>query len=232
MNFPAGKDGLRAAVGAQFVRPSGREVGFLITAGALVLGISLAALGPKWWRVGLIGEWATYMAVAFGILSWRPFRSAVGRTSPTQKLAVAACFLLLAVGQFVGGGRHTFPLVRFQMFTDLTSSKVRQYHLLGIAHTGDTVPIDPVQLFPSLDRGRFDSKLNQSVEAAIGDGPGSRAAKTYDDLLLAILKRYNLDARDKIVRLEVHGVDVDLDRPPRGRVNVEGALVWSVEVKP
>jgi hypothetical protein len=216
---------------ASFAYPTGREIGLLVAVGIFVLAISLAALGPRWWRIGLVGEWVTYMLLAFAILSWRPFRSVLARTSRGQRTAVAATLLLLALGQFVGGGRQTFPLVRFQMFTDPAATELRQYHLLGVTKTGERIPVDPVVLFPSLDRGRFEGKLGQTTEAALEDGPGSDAANTYEGILMALLERHNKSARNPIVRLDVYALDLPLDPPPRDRVAAGGARVWSVEAK-
>ena len=212
-----------------FIRPSRREIGWLLVAGSAILSLSMAALGPQWRRIGLIGEWATYMTFALVILAWRPFRSALAQTRRLEVAAVVASLLLMALGQFVGGGRHTYPLVRFQMFTDATSSEVHQYHYLGITNTGERLSLRPVQLFPSLDQGRLDGKLVQSLDLAIRNGPGSDAAKNYDALLLALVKRHNLSAPNKIIRLDVYDVDARLDPPPRKRVDVEGVRVWSVE---
>jgi hypothetical protein len=204
----------------------------LVAVGVAVLVLSLVALGPKWWRVGLVGEWGGYLLVALAILSWLPFRSALARTGRGSKAAVVTCFLLLALGQFLGGGRQAFPLSRFQMFTDPAPSVAHQYRYVGVSTTGRTVAVDPVRLFPSLDRGRFDGKLIQTAQAAIQGGPGSGAAETYDGILTALLERYNANARDKLARLEVYTVDAPLDPPPRDRVAVEATRVWSVGVAP
>jgi hypothetical protein len=216
----------------QFMRPPRRESVVLAATGVVVFVVSAAVLGPRWWRLSLLGEWATYMLLAFVVLAWRPFRLAVARTGRRERIAVTAAFLLLALGQLIGGSRLTFPLVRFQMFTDATSSQTRQYYYLGISKTGDTTSIDPVELFPSLDRGRFEGRLQQTVEAAVEDGPGSDAAATYEGILSALIARYNLGAKDPLVRLEVRAVDLSLDPPPRDRVAVRGTLVWSVEATP
>jgi hypothetical protein len=215
-----------------FTRPSGREVAVLVGAAVLVLAVSLAALGREWWRVGLLGEWATYLLLALVVLSWQPFRSALARSGRGQRAAVVAILVLLGLGQFIGGGRQTFPLVRFQMFTDPAATEKTQYHFLGVARSGATLQVDPVRLYPSLDRGRFEGKLVQTTQAAIRDGPGSSAAGTYDRLLSALLERHNLDARDPIVRLDVYAVDQQLDPPPRGREPVRAVRVWSVKAGP
>lgn len=216
----------------QFMRPPRRESVALVATGIMVLVVSAAVLGPRWWRLSLLGEWATYMLLAVAVLAWRPFRSAVARTGRRERVAVVAAFLLLALGQFIGGSRLTFPLVRFQMFTDATSSQTRQYHYLGFSKTGDPMSVDPVELFPSLDRGRFEGRLQQTVEAAVKDGPGSDAATTYEGILSALIARYNMSAKDPLVRLEVRAVDLSLDPPPRDRVAASGTLVWSVEATP
>jgi hypothetical protein len=198
----------------------------------LVLAVSMAALGSRWWRLGLVGEWVTYMVLAFALLSWRPLRSALAGSGRLQRLAVVACLLVVALGQFVGGGRHTFPFVRFAMFTDASTPDAHYYAYLGVSQAGRTVQLDPVDLYPSLDRGRFDGRLFGSAEAAVADGPGSDAARAYDQLLLAILARHNLDAADPLVRLDVYTVDADVDPPPRGRTAVRTTRVWSVKAGP
>ena len=86
-----------------FIRPSRREIGWLVVVGCAILTLSMAALGPKWRHIGLVGEWATYMAFALAILAWRPFRSALAQTQRLQYAAVVASFLLMTLGQFVGG---------------------------------------------------------------------------------------------------------------------------------
>jgi hypothetical protein len=212
-----------------FARPGAREVAALVATAILVLVASLAALGREWWRVGLLGEWATYLLLALVLLSWRPFRSALARSGRGRQAAVFTILFLLALGQFIGGGRQTFPLVRFQMFTDPAATQLTQYHFLGVTRSGATVQVDPVGLYPSLDRGRFEGKLVQMTEAAIDHGPGSDAADTYERLLSALLHRHNLGARDPIIRLDVYGVDQRLDPPPRGREPVRALRVWSVE---
>jgi hypothetical protein len=201
----------------------------LVATAVLILVISLAALGREWWRVGLFGEWATYLLLALAVLSWQPFRSALARSGRGRQAAVIGVLVLLGLGQFIGGGRQTFPLVRFQMFTDPAATEQTQYHFLGVARSGAKVQVDPVRLYPSLDRGRFEGKLVQATEAAIQDGPGSTAADTYERLLSALLERHNLGARDPIVRLDVYAVDQWLDPPPRGRQPVRAVHVWSVE---
>jgi hypothetical protein len=212
-----------------FARPSRREFAALLAIAVLVLAISLAVLGREWWRIGLLGEWLTYLALALAVQSWRPFRSVLARSGQGRQAAVVAILVLLALGQFIGGGRQTYPLVRFQMFTDLAATQLTQYHLLGVTRSGATVQVDPVALYPSLDRGRFEGKLVQMTEAAVQDGLGSDAADTYERLLSALLKRHNLGARDRIVRLDVYAVDQRLDPPPRGRQPVRAVRVWSVE---
>jgi hypothetical protein len=211
-----------------FVRPTSREEGILACAGLLVLLVATAALGHRWWRPGLVGEWATYMVLAYAILSWRPFRSTVARSGRRQRVAVAGCLLLLVVGQFVGGGRHTFPFVRFAMFTDPGPPDARYYSYLGLTRAGRSVQVDPVALYPSLDRGRFAGRLVESAEAAIARGSGSAAGEAYDDLLLALLRRQNLGRHDPLVRLDVYLVRADLDPPPRHRTAVAAGRVWSV----
>jgi hypothetical protein len=225
MNLESGSS--RGSAG--FVRPNGREVGLLLAVGVFVLAISLAALGPDSWRIGLVGEWFTYMLLALALLSWRPLRSTLGNTSRFQRAAVVTCLLLLALGQFVGGGRQTFPLARFQMFTDPAASTLRQYHYLGHTESGSSVPVDPVALFPSLDRGRFEGTLVRAAEAALRDGPHSEAARTYDEILMALLKRHNLGTDDPIIRIDTYAIDVPLDPPPRDRVRTGGTRIWSVE---
>jgi hypothetical protein len=216
---------------ASFARPARRDVGLLLAVGFLLLAISLAALGPRWWRIGLVGEWMTYMMLALALISWRPFRWVLGAISRMQRTAVVACLLLLALGQFLGGSRQTFPLARFQMFTDPAASALRQYHYLGHTRSGASVSMDPVALFPSLDRGRFEGKLVQAAEAAIRDGPHSEAARTYDEILMALLKRYNLATDDPIIRIDTHALDVPLDPPPRDGVSTGGTRIWSVDAK-
>jgi hypothetical protein len=212
-----------------FVRPTVREEVVLASVGLLVLLAAAAALGHRWWRPGLVGEWATYMVLAYAVLSWRPFRSAVAR-SGRRRVAIAGCLLLLVLGQFVGGGRHTFPFVRFAMFTDPAGPPdARWYSYLGLTRAGRSVQVDPVALYPSLDRGRFVGRLFDSAEAAVADGSGSAAGEAYDDLLLALLRRENLGRGDPLVRLDVYLVHADLDPPPRHPTAVAAERVWSVE---
>ena len=211
-----------------FVRPRGREEGILLGAGLLVLLVAATALGHRWWRPGLVGEWATYMVLAYTVLAWRPFRSTVARSGRRQRVAVAGCLLLLVMGQFVGGGRHTFPFVRFAMFTDPGPPDTHWYSYLGLTRAGRSVQVDPVALYPSLDRGRFAGRLFDSAEAAIAGGSGSAAGGAYDDLLLALLRRQNLGRDDPLVRLDVYLVHADLHPPPRHRTAVAAGRVWSV----
>jgi hypothetical protein len=213
-----------------FAWPTGREVVILAGCGLLVLLGAWAALGQRWWRLGLVGEWATYMVLGVVLLSWRPFRSAISRSGWLQKAAVVACFLLLAIGQFIGGGRQTFPLVRFAMFTDPASQAARYCAYLGVTGTGHQVQVDPVALYPSLARGSFTGRLCQSAEAAVAGGPGSDAGRAFDDQLLALLKRQNMGG-DQLVRLDVYLVQADLDPPPRHRSDVRAQRVWSVEAE-
>jgi hypothetical protein len=219
----------RTAGDQGFARPAIGEGGILAGVGLLVLLAAAAALGPRWWRPGLVGEWATYMVLAFAVLSWQPFRSAVGRGGRLQRAAVAGCLLLLALGQFVGGGRHTFPFVRFAMFTDPGPAEARYYSYLGLTRSGRSVQVDPVALYPSLDRGRFAGRLSDSAEAAIAGGSGSPAGEAYDDLLSALLRRGNLGRDDPLVRLDAYLVHAALDPPPRHRTAVAAERVWSVE---
>jgi hypothetical protein len=67
----------RTADDQGFARSTIREGGILAGIGLLVPLAAAAALGRRWWRPGLVGEWATYMVLAYAILSWQPFRSAV-----------------------------------------------------------------------------------------------------------------------------------------------------------
>lgn len=212
-----------------FARPTSREIAILAGIGLLVLLATAAALGRRWWRPGLVGEWATYMVLAYAVLSWRPFRSAVAGSGRRRRAAVAGCLLLLVMGQFVGGGRHTFPFVRFAMFTDPGPADARWYSYLGLTRTGRSVQVDPVALYPSLDRGRFAGRLFDSAQAAVAGGSGSAAGEAYGDLLLALLRRENLGRDDPLVRLDVYLVHADLDPPPRHRTAVAAGRVWSVE---
>ena len=219
----------RTAADQGFACPTSREAGILAGIGLLVLVAAAAALGRRWWRPGLVGEWATYMVLAYAILSWRPFRSAVARNGRLQRAAIVGCLLLLVLGQFVGGGRHTFPFVRFAMFTDQGPTDAHYYSYLGLTRAGRSVQVDPVALYPSLDRGRFAGRLFDSAEAAIAGGSGSAAGAAYDDLLLALLRRQNLGRDEPLVRLDVYLVHADLDSPPRRRTAVAAGRVWSVE---
>jgi multisubunit Na+/H+ antiporter MnhB subunit len=212
-----------------FARLTSREGAILAGVGLVVLLAAAAALGGRWWRPGLVGEWATYMVLAYAILRWQPFRSAVGRSGRPQRAAVAGCLLLLVLGQFVGGGRHTFPFVRFAMFTDPGPPDARYFSYLGLTRAGRSVQVDPVALYPSLDRGRFAGRLVDSAEAAIAGGSGSAAGEAYDDLLLALVRRENVGRDDPLVRLDVYLVHADLDPPPRRRTAVAAQWVWSVE---
>lgn len=219
----------RTAADQGFVRPTIREEGILAGVGLLVLLAAAAALGHQWWRPGLVGEWATYMVLAYAVLAWRPFRSAVARSGQLQRAAVAGCLVLLVLGQFVGGGRHTFPFVRFAMFTDPGPPDAHYYSYLGLTRAGRSVQVDPVALYPSLDRGRFAGRLFESAEAAIAGGSGSAAGEAYDDLLLALLRRQNVGRDDPLVRLDVYLVHAELDPPPRHRTAVAARRMWSVE---
>jgi hypothetical protein len=214
-----------------FARPKAHEAGILVAVGVLVLLVSWVALGARWWRAGFVGEWATYMVLAYTVLSWRPFRSVAARIGRAQKAAILACLMLLAIGQFIGGGRQTFPFVRFAMFTDAGPQEARYYTYLGVSKAGRSIQLDPVALYPSLDRGRFDGRLFGAAEAAIAAGPGSDAARAYDDLLLALLERHNLSAGDPLVRLDVYLVDAPLEPLPRHRTGVRAQRVWSVEAR-
>ena len=149
----------RTADDQGFARPTIREGGILAGIGLLVLLAAAAALGRRWWRPGLVGEWATYMVLAYAVVSWQPFRSAVAGSGRRQRAAIAGCLLLLVMGRFVGGGRHTFPFVRFAMFTDPGPPDARYYSYLGLTRAGRSVQVDPVVLYPSLDRGRFVGRL-------------------------------------------------------------------------
>lgn len=219
----------RTADDQGFARPTLRQGGILAGVGLVVLLTAAAALGRRWWRPGLVGEWATYMGLGYAVLAWRPFRSAVAGNGRLRRAAVAGCLLLLVIGQFVGGGRHTFPFVRFAMFTDPAPPDARYYGYLGLTRAGRSVQVDPVALYPSLDRGRFAGRLSDSAEAAIAAGSGSAAGKAYDELLLALLRRQNLGRDDPLVRLDVYLVQADLDPPPRRRTAVAAGRVWSVE---
>ena len=219
----------RRAADQRFARPASRERAILAGIGLVVLLAAAAVLGRRWWRPGLVGEWATYMALAYAVLSWRPFRWAVAGSGRRPRAAVAGCLLLLVMGQFVGGGRHTFPFVRFAMFTDPSPADARYYSYLGLTRAGRSVQVDPVALYPSLDRGRFAGRLFDSAEAAIAGGSGSAAGQAYGDLLRSLLRRENLGRGDPLVRLDVYLVHADLDPPPRHRTAVAAGRVWSVE---
>jgi hypothetical protein len=160
----------------------------LIALGGLIIATSIATMAAAgWWRAGLLVEGCWYLALIWGISTYRPFRF-LGQVDVAQR-AVLACFAFtLLAAQFAGGGRHTFPLVRWAMYTDpAPAAQAVVYE--GLTGAGKSALLRPAALVPPLGRGRFGSKLRYAYDAS--QRTSSPGHTELDQLLRTLAVLYN-----------------------------------------
>jgi hypothetical protein len=192
--------------------------------GAITIALSLAILALTGiWRARFVAEAVWYLALLLFFSALQPFRSLMASLPRPYQLTFLAFGLALLSAQFVGGGRHTYPMVRWAMFNDpVVQPKVVLYE--GISASGERVLLRPMNLVPSLRNGRFTSKLRQAYQAAV-TAPPSDGSTEFDKLLRSLARIRNLSQlNDPIVSVEVfeHTLPPDswFDRPEQRRTPV------------
>lgn len=213
-----------------FEKPTKREVELLILVSSCILAISALALGEKWWRSGFLGEWLTYFLTAIAILCWQPIRRALSEIDRRVSVITIVWISLLVLGQFIGGGPHIFPLVRFNMFSDSPRAVLTHYHYIGVTAEGSSSRVDPVQLYPSLVKIHETFSQHRKIQEAIELGPSSHSWRALDQLMLAMLARYNRTHSAPLIRLELYAITTPTYRNLPTRTAVNAVRIWAVEV--
>ena len=107
-----------------------------------------------YWRTGLAFEALWYLTLCALFSAATPIRNLLGSLTTLQRATLTIFGVGLLAAQFVGGGRHTYPLVRWAMFTDVrldASATIFE----GVRQSGVRIRIEPAELVPSLSNGRF-----------------------------------------------------------------------------
>jgi hypothetical protein len=97
------------------------------------------------------------LALALGLASITKLRAVFAQTPQMLGALLAASAVLVVFGQLGGGGRHFFPLVRFNVYTDPIGEDLSFADLQRVTADGDRVLVSGLELLPSLENGRFTS---------------------------------------------------------------------------
>ena len=132
----------------------------LATALSAALGVAVAAAGGIF-RVSFLWEALAYTLIA--ALVARRVLAPLDARSRNLSVVLLGFWSLFVVGQFIGGGRHTFPFVRYAMFTDEADPpfalRIELEDEEGVVHTPDARRlIEP--LTPNRQLSRFRTIVN------------------------------------------------------------------------
>lgn len=175
---------------------------------ALTIGVSSAILLlMDVWHPTFAAEAVWYLLLVVVFAAVHPFRVMIAGLPRSYKLTLLVLGLALLSGQFLGGGPHTYPFVRWAMFNDpVLEARATIYE--GITTSGNRVLLRPMSLVPSMRNGRFTSRLRFSYEAAAqrstSEDENTEGSTEFDQLLQSIARVHNRShPDDPIVAVEV-----------------------------
>jgi hypothetical protein len=155
--------------------------GIVAFAALVVCGCIILMARAGWWRPGLMLEGLWCLALVRCLSAYQPFRALFSQVPMPLRLGLVGFGVALLVGQFLWGGRHVYPFVRWAMYTD-AEHQARAVILEATTVVGKPVQLRHDELFPPLRRGRFGSKLRYAYKSTVRDA--SRRDSTELDLLL------------------------------------------------
>ncbi len=171
------------------------------------------------------------LALVLATLYFHPgFRDWVNGIDRTDKRIGTTIILLILVFHFVDFSRHTYPFVRWSMYSEVFEpEEMRWGHLQATLVDGTQVSINPTLQFPSLNRN-IAGRLEGIVNAARKDQLSENGKQVYADLLHAIGEQYNrLNPENPAVKLtaglnsyaiENHEVNITLE--PVSTISIGG----------
>jgi hypothetical protein len=191
-----------------FSWPSRRVVTAIIALWLLASVPGLIVLNFRQFRLGTFGEALSYLALALACSTIVPLRAMFARLSRGLSMVLVAFAVLVAFGQLGGGGRHIFPLVRFNVYTDEVAEDVSFTRLVGHSETGNRILVEGAEVFYSLQGGRFQSFHTSLLEASgltRTDAVSSESpqVRDYERLLRSVLRQYNDDNDRRLAALSV-----------------------------
>jgi hypothetical protein len=182
---------------ALFSRPSRRLVVAITALWSVAAVPGLAVLTHRHLRVGALAEAVAYLLLALGLASITGVRRTFRRVARLPALILVVGAVLVTFGQLGGGGRHFFPLVRFNVYTDSIPDNSDFTNLEGVTASGDRVLVHGADVFHSMENGRFGSfhaHLFGATGIASGratDGRHDGAVDDYRRFLVSLLRQYN-----------------------------------------
>jgi len=198
----------------------------------LTIAIALAVLPQRWWRIGLISESLWYLAVLWFLINYRPLWIQCARL-PTRYIVVIALFSVgFLGGQYLGGGRLTYPFVRWAMYTDQIARPT--YHIyVGVLDSGERVLLHPEQLFSSLRNGKIQSLLRSALKQMAEKKKNENlhiGSTELDGLLNAMATVWNEGKRGSpILAIEVFEVSA-LANNWSNQPEIQQQLLWRSEL--
>jgi hypothetical protein len=182
---------------SMFSRPSRRLVMAITVLWGVAAVPGLAVQTHRHLRVGALAEAVSYLALALGLASVTGVRRTFSRLARLPAAILVLGAVLVTFGQLGGGGRHFFPLVRFNVYTDPIPDNADFTNLEGVTGDGSRVVVSGAEVFHSLENGRFGSFHGRLFSASgipsgrAADGRHDAAVDDYRRFLLSILRQYN-----------------------------------------
>jgi hypothetical protein len=201
---------------------------------AITIGFSLAIVVlMDIWHPTFAVEAVWYLLLVMVFVAIRPFKDMIARLPRGYQLSLLVFGLALLSAQFLGGGRHTYPVVRWAMFNDPVF-EARATIYVGVTTSGERVLLHPMSLVPSLRNGRFTSKLRFSYEAAaaasLSEGATKEESTEFDQLLRSLARIHNRsNTEDPILAVEVSSYST-LTGPYLDRSQHDRTVLWRTEV--
>ncbi len=222
---------------SMFSRPSRRLVVTITALWCVAAVPGLAVLTHHHLRAGAVAEAVSYLALALGLASVTGVRHTFARVSRLPAAVLVSGAVLVTFGQLGGGGRHVFPLVRFNVYTDAIPDDAADFtNLEGVTSGGERVLLKGNEVFHSLENGRFESEQAHLLSASgIGtatatDGRHDDAVDDYRRFALSLLRQYNAEHPARpIVSLDVVAYDApDVPELADHRADVTPRVLISV----
>lgn len=145
---------------------------------AISLGglIFVGILAIRWREAPILSEYLVACAVLYPIFRLKEVRGFLAGLPKGYRAALAVFLFLMTMGQLMRNQRLTFPFIAWTMFglaNSQSNDAVVWSAVEGVTATGEVVPINPSDLFPSLDLGTL---RMPSMSGLIFD----RLPKTHD----------------------------------------------------
>jgi len=188
-------------------------------------------------RPGAVLEALSYLGLALALASITAVRATFSRVARVPAAILVLGAVLVVFGQLGGGGRHTFPLVRFNVYTDEIGDDASDFTTYeGVRADGSRALLQGDHVFHSLENGRFGSFQSHLFSASgIGsgratDGRHDAAVDDYRRFLLGVLRQYNAEHSDRpIVALDIVAHDApDIPELAEHRADVTSQLLMTV----